>query len=97
MSADFIQTIGDCIRMTREVLFSTTGQPFIIAGSGTLGWDQVRCEWYDLDRDLPLRRLAGRRQSHRAQRLCVVVEQRVFWRQFHRVVRSCSLLCPIMV
>ncbi|EPT00913.1 hypothetical protein FOMPIDRAFT_1023472 [Fomitopsis schrenkii] len=41
MSADFIQTIGDCIRMTREVLFSTTGQPFIIAGSGTLGWDQV--------------------------------------------------------
>ncbi|CCM00366.1 uncharacterized protein FIBRA_02396 [Fibroporia radiculosa] len=41
MSADFVPVLGDCIRMTREVLFTTTGQPFIIAGSGTLGWDQV--------------------------------------------------------
>jgi len=41
MSPEFVQVIGDCIRMTREVLFSTTGQPFLIAGSGTLGWDQV--------------------------------------------------------
>ncbi|KZT09926.1 PLP-dependent transferase [Laetiporus sulphureus 93-53] len=41
MSADFVPVLGDCIRMTREVLFSTTAQPFIIAGSGTLGWDEV--------------------------------------------------------
>lgn len=67
MSADFIQTIGDCIRMTREVLFSTTGQPFIIAGSGTLGWDQVRCVWYVLDRDRAQTSwCTGRRESDRA-------------------------------
>jgi len=41
MSADFVPVLGDCIRMTREVVLSTTAQPFIIAGSGTLGWDQV--------------------------------------------------------
>jgi len=27
--------------MTREVLLTRTGQPFLISGSGTLGWDQV--------------------------------------------------------
>lgn len=42
MSADFVPVLGDCLRMTRQVLYSTTAQPFIIAGSGTLGWDQVR-------------------------------------------------------
>ncbi|KAL6304498.1 PLP-dependent transferase [Sparassis latifolia] len=41
MSADFVPVLGDCIRMTRDVLYSTTAQPFIMAGSGTLGWDQV--------------------------------------------------------
>ncbi|PCH44378.1 PLP-dependent transferase [Wolfiporia cocos MD-104 SS10] len=41
MSADFVPVLGDCIRMTREVLYTTTAQPFIIAGSGTFGWDQV--------------------------------------------------------
>ncbi|EIN06153.1 PLP-dependent transferase [Punctularia strigosozonata HHB-11173 SS5] len=41
VSPDFIPVLGDCIRMTREILYTTTGQPFLIAGSGTLGWDQV--------------------------------------------------------
>ncbi|TFK51664.1 PLP-dependent transferase [Heliocybe sulcata] len=41
VSAEFVPVLGDCIRMTREVLLTTTGQPFLIAGSGTLGWDQV--------------------------------------------------------
>ncbi|KAF9054562.1 pyridoxal phosphate-dependent transferase [Panaeolus papilionaceus] len=41
VSPDFIPVFGDCIRMTREVLFTKTGQPFLISGSGTLGWDQV--------------------------------------------------------
>ncbi|KAF7797185.1 hypothetical protein EIP86_008377 [Pleurotus ostreatoroseus] len=27
--------------MTRDVVCTTTGQPFLVAGSGTLGWDQV--------------------------------------------------------
>ncbi len=28
--------------MLRELLFTQDAQPFLIAGSGTLGWDQVR-------------------------------------------------------
>lgn len=41
MSPDFVQVIGDCMRMMREVVLTTDAMPFIIAGSGTLGWDQV--------------------------------------------------------
>lgn len=41
VSPDFIPVFGDCIRMTRSVVLSTEGQPFLISGSGTLGWDQV--------------------------------------------------------
>ncbi|KAJ7355552.1 pyridoxal phosphate-dependent transferase [Mycena albidolilacea] len=41
VSPDFIPIFGDCLRMTREVVLSTEGQPFLISGSGTLGWDQV--------------------------------------------------------
>ncbi|KAL7280868.1 LOW QUALITY PROTEIN: hypothetical protein ACG7TL_005812 [Trametes sanguinea] len=41
VSPDFIPVFGDCIRMIREVLFTADAQPFIISGSGTLGWDQV--------------------------------------------------------
>ncbi|KZT27752.1 PLP-dependent transferase [Neolentinus lepideus HHB14362 ss-1] len=36
VSAEFVPVLGDCIRMTREVLLTATGQPFLIAGSGTL-------------------------------------------------------------
>ncbi|KAG9036016.1 hypothetical protein FRB95_010016 [Tulasnella sp. JGI-2019a] len=41
VSADFVPIFGDCIRMMREVLYTKDGQVFLIAGSGTLGWDQV--------------------------------------------------------
>ncbi|KIM56501.1 hypothetical protein SCLCIDRAFT_132517, partial [Scleroderma citrinum Foug A] len=41
MSPDFASVFGDCIRMTRKILYSKDAQPFLIAGSGTLGWDQV--------------------------------------------------------
>ncbi|KAJ7050548.1 pyridoxal phosphate-dependent transferase, partial [Mycena amicta] len=41
VSPDFVPVFGDCLRMTREVVMSTKGQPFLISGSGTLGWDQV--------------------------------------------------------
>jgi len=40
-SPNFIKVFGDCIRMIRTVLYSPNSQPFLIAGSGTLGWDQV--------------------------------------------------------
>ncbi|KAJ4498900.1 pyridoxal phosphate-dependent transferase [Lentinula lateritia] len=41
VSPDFIPVLGDCIRMTRTVVDTAKGQPFLIAGSGTLGWDQI--------------------------------------------------------
>ncbi|KAH7890719.1 alanine-glyoxylate transaminase [Phlebopus sp. FC_14] len=41
MSLDFASVFGDCIRMTRQILYSKDAQPFLISGSGTLGWDQV--------------------------------------------------------
>jgi alanine-glyoxylate transaminase/serine-glyoxylate transaminase/serine-pyruvate transaminase len=41
VSPDFVPVFGDCIRMTRQVVFTKEAQPFLIAGSGTLGWDQV--------------------------------------------------------
>ncbi|KAF9564277.1 PLP-dependent transferase [Agrocybe pediades] len=41
VSPDFIPVFGDCIRMIREVLLTKDAQPFLISGSGTLGWDQV--------------------------------------------------------
>ncbi|GLB41692.1 putative aminotransferase class-V [Lyophyllum shimeji] len=41
VSPDFIKIFGEAIRMTREVVFTKEGQPFLISGSGTLGWDQV--------------------------------------------------------
>ncbi|OJT02875.1 Alanine--glyoxylate aminotransferase 1 [Trametes pubescens] len=41
VSPDFIPVFGDCLRMTRQVLYTADAQPFLISGSGTLGWDQV--------------------------------------------------------
>ncbi|TFK39395.1 pyridoxal phosphate-dependent transferase [Crucibulum laeve] len=41
VSPAFAKTFQECIHMVRQVICTTTGQPFIIAGSGTLGWDQV--------------------------------------------------------
>ncbi|KAJ7623445.1 pyridoxal phosphate-dependent transferase [Roridomyces roridus] len=38
VAPDFVQVFGDCIR---RFVISTAGQPFLISGSGTLGWDQV--------------------------------------------------------
>ena len=41
MSKSFTETFGQAIKMFRQVLVTERGQPFIIAGSGTLGWDMV--------------------------------------------------------
>jgi len=40
-SPEFIPVFGDCIRMIRDVLYTKDAQPFLVSGSGTLGWDQV--------------------------------------------------------
>ncbi|KAF9462961.1 PLP-dependent transferase [Collybia nuda] len=41
VSPEFVPVLGQCIRMIRDVLFTKDAQPFLISGSGTLGWDQV--------------------------------------------------------
>jgi len=41
VSPAFAPVFGDCIRMLRTLVYTKEGQPFVIAGSGTLGWDLV--------------------------------------------------------
>ncbi|CAF4899260.1 unnamed protein product [Rotaria sp. Silwood1] len=41
MSKKFTETFGEAIKMLRKVLVTDRGQPFIVGGSGTLGWDMV--------------------------------------------------------
>ena len=35
----FIKCFSEVIKQTRNVFLSRDGQPFILSGSGTLGWD----------------------------------------------------------
>lgn len=41
VSPAFVKIMGETLGMLKEVLFTKDGQPFIVAGSGTLGWDMV--------------------------------------------------------
>ncbi|KXN80807.1 Alanine--glyoxylate aminotransferase 1, partial [Leucoagaricus sp. SymC.cos] len=41
VSPDFARIFQQALLLSRKVVGSQYGQPFIIAGSGTLGWDQV--------------------------------------------------------
>jgi len=41
VSPAFAPVFGNCLRMLRQLLYTDQGQPFVIAGSGTLGWDLV--------------------------------------------------------
>ena len=36
---DFIKCFSEVLKQTKEVFFAADGQPFVLAGSGTLGWD----------------------------------------------------------
>ncbi|KAI8877353.1 PLP-dependent transferase [Backusella circina FSU 941] len=38
---NFIPIFGESIEMIREVVMTETAQPFIVSGSGTLGWDMM--------------------------------------------------------
>lgn len=37
----FVHAFGEALELVRHVVLTKTGQPFIIAGSGTLGWDMT--------------------------------------------------------
>lgn len=41
VSPAFAPVFGNCLRALRKVVYTTTAQPVILAGSGTLGWDLV--------------------------------------------------------
>ncbi|BGO92558.1 DnaJ-like protein [Rhodotorula toruloides] len=49
VSPAFAPVFGDCLRMLRKLLYTEKGQPFIIAGSGTLGWDLVAANLIERD------------------------------------------------
>lgn len=38
VSPAFAPVFAYCLRALRKVVYTETAQPFIIAGSGTLGW-----------------------------------------------------------
>ncbi len=38
---NFVPVFGEVIEMVRKVVISETAQPFIVSGSGTLGWDMM--------------------------------------------------------
>lgn len=44
---------GDCLRMLKKVLYAEkTGQPFLIAGSGTMGWDATAANVVEAGEDV---------------------------------------------
>jgi alanine-glyoxylate transaminase/serine-glyoxylate transaminase/serine-pyruvate transaminase len=49
VSPAFAPVFGNCIKLLRKVLYTTDGQPFLVAGSGTLGWDAVAANLIEKD------------------------------------------------
>ncbi|TIB74799.1 PLP-dependent transferase [Wallemia mellicola] len=41
VSPSFVQVFGESLKLLKELVYSKSAQPFIISGSGTLGWDQA--------------------------------------------------------
>jgi alanine-glyoxylate transaminase/serine-glyoxylate transaminase/serine-pyruvate transaminase len=41
MAPDFAAVVQDCLQKTQQVLYTKDAQIFLVAGSGTLGWDMV--------------------------------------------------------
>ncbi|GAA6049362.1 hypothetical protein JCM3770_007308 [Rhodotorula araucariae] len=49
VSPAFAPVFGNCLRMLRKLLYTESAQPFVIAGSGTLGWDLVAANLIERD------------------------------------------------
>lgn len=54
VSPAFIPVFGETLKMLREVLYSTASdaQPFLIAGSGTMGWDACAANLIEAGEDV---------------------------------------------
>ncbi|KAG9301228.1 hypothetical protein G9A89_012611 [Geosiphon pyriformis] len=48
----FIPVFGESIELLRKVLFTAKGQPFIVAGSGSLGWDMIASNLVEPSQDV---------------------------------------------
>lgn len=38
---EFVPILGETIEMSREIVMTKTGQPFIVSGSCSLGWEML--------------------------------------------------------
>eukprot|EP01121_Diplochlamys_sp_Union-15-3_P016509 TRINITY_DN5626_c0_g1_i1.p1 TRINITY_DN5626_c0_g1~~TRINITY_DN5626_c0_g1_i1.p1 ORF type:complete len:406 (+),score=83.18 TRINITY_DN5626_c0_g1_i1:144-1220(+) len=47
VSPSFIEDFGSALQKTREVFMSKDGQPFILSGSGALGWDFIAANFLE--------------------------------------------------
>ncbi|CAG8495072.1 13523_t:CDS:2 [Ambispora leptoticha] len=52
VSADFISIFGESIELLRKIVFTAKGQPFVVSGSGTLGWDMVASNLVEPNEDV---------------------------------------------
>jgi alanine-glyoxylate transaminase/serine-glyoxylate transaminase/serine-pyruvate transaminase len=48
----FINSFGNAIELMRKVWFAPSGQPFIVAGSGTLTWDMTAANLVEAGEDV---------------------------------------------
>lgn len=75
----------------RDVLFTKNGQPFLIAGSGTLGWDQVASNLVEPGEDVSksLKRAMNHLHLYQSASICILGFGScfgLFRRLFYRVV-----------
>src|SRR5690606_10096621 len=49
VAANFIEVFGKSLELMREVWQAPKGQPFIVAGTGTLAMDMAACNLIELD------------------------------------------------
>ncbi|CAG8622516.1 10766_t:CDS:2 [Ambispora gerdemannii] len=52
VSPAFIPIFGESIELLRKVVLTAKGQPFVVAGSGTLGWDMVASNLVEPNEDV---------------------------------------------
>mmetsp|Transcript_25372 Transcript_25372/g.55128 ORF Transcript_25372/g.55128 Transcript_25372/m.55128 type:complete len:478 (+) Transcript_25372:84-1517(+) len=47
MDPNFINHFGETLELLREIFLTKVGQPFVVAGSGTLGWDMFAAAYLE--------------------------------------------------
>ncbi|CAG8692403.1 35322_t:CDS:2, partial [Racocetra persica] len=52
VSPSFIPIFGEAIELLRKIFLTAKGQPFVVSGSGTLGWDMVSSNLIEPNEDV---------------------------------------------